>query len=431
MIDQSATAPLSAPLRVGYLLADAGIPFSNSKKGSSIHARSMIKALQQEGCRVETYVFRKGDRPLKGFNVIQVRVGKFTNWWQRRLIDQGLWRRAAPWRPAAAGPPNWMIATSWLLWHRDFMRFVRHRFSKEGPPELLYARSAWLAFPYARLKRLTGAPLVLEVNAVMTIEKESRGELAFAGLTRRIEGAMFRAADLILPVSAEIKEQIVARFGIPAERIVVTPNAVDLELFRPPENGAGPREGEFVIGAVNSFRAYHGMGTLARAAARLKGTIPGLRLLLIGAGPQFEQIRREAQELGIGEITEFSGIADHQRVPELLGRCAVCAAPYEGEANQYNCPMKLYEYMGMKIPIVASRWGDIPNIVTHGRTALLHEAGDAASLAEAILEVWRDPEGARRRAEEAFLLARQHTWRASARMILDWHASRSRSGGSQ
>jgi glycosyltransferase involved in cell wall biosynthesis len=116
-------------------------------------------------------------------------------------------------------------------------------------------------------------------------------------------------------------------------------------------------------------------------------------------------------------------------VPELLGRCAVCAAPYEGEHNQYNCPMKLFEYMGMKIPIVASDWGDIPNIVEHGRTALLHKEADPAALAEAIREVWRDPAAARARAEAAYALAQGRTWRATARRILDWRASRA--GGAE
>jgi glycosyltransferase involved in cell wall biosynthesis len=79
--------------------------------------------------------------------------------------------------------------------------------------------------------------------------------------------------------------------------------------------------------------------------------------------------------------------------------------------------------MGMKIPIVASRWGDIPNIVTHGETALLHAEADAAALAEVIRDVWHDPAAARARAERAYALAQSHTWRATARKILDWHAS--------
>lgn len=414
------TTPNPPPAkRVAYLLADAGIPYTNSKKGSSIHARSMVRAFEQEGCQVDVYVFRKGDRPIKGFKAQQVKTSALTRFWQRRLLEGGLWRRLWPLARKGAAPPNWMVAVSWLLWHRDFVRHVGKKARKGSAPDLIYARSAWLSFPYARLKKILGVPLFLEVNAVMSIEKAARGEMAFLGLTQRIEREMFLASDQILPVSAEIKEQIV-QFGVEPQRVVVTPNAVDLELFSPAQNGEGPREGEFIIGAVNSFRAYHGMGTLVRAAALLKEQIPGLRLLLIGGGEQFELIKELARQLGLASTTEFTGIVDHHRVPELLRRCRLCAAPYEGDHNQYNCPMKLYEYMGMKIPVVAADWGDIPNIVAHGQTALLHKEGDPAALAEAILEVWRQPEAARQRAEAAYLVAQRHTWRATARAILDW-----------
>ena len=144
-------------------------------------------------------------------------------------------------------------------------------------------------------------------------------------------------------------------------------------------------------------------------------------MLMIGGGPEFEATKQLAAELGIAEIVEFTGVVDHARVPQLLAGCAVAAAPYEGEHNQYNCPMKLFEYMGMKLPIVASRWGDIPNILEHGATALLHAEGDAAALAGALTAVAADPAAAQRRAEAAYAVAAEkHTWRSTARAILDW-----------
>ena len=180
----------------------------------------------------------------------------------------------------------------------------------------------------------------------------------------------------------------------------------------PAPDANGHAENGFLIGAVNSFKAYHGMETLLQATARLKGTIPHLGLRLIGTGKALPRMRELARELEIDDIIEFKGMVDHDRVPGLLRDCAVCVAPYQGSHNQYNCPMKLYEYMGMKIPVVASAWGDIPNIVRHGETALLHQEADPASLAECILEVYRHPEAARQRVEAAYRLAERQTWRA-------------------
>lgn len=417
---------ISPPLKVAYLLADAGIQFYSSRKGSSIHARSMIKALTQEGCAVAVYVFRKGERPIPGFNVSQVRQSRLGEWWQRRLLRDRLWRRFWPFGKKNDAPPNWAVAASWLLWHRDLARYVAHQFRKNGRPDLIYARHAWLAFPYARLKKKFKVPLVLEVNAVLTIEKAARREMAFYRLTRWIERRAFQAADLILPVSQELKDQIVS-FGVDPAKVVVTPNAVDLDLFHPRGEGDGAGDG-FTVGTVNSFKAYHGMDTLLEAAALLKERIPGLKLRMIGDGEELAGLKAKAAALGLEGIAEFTGTIEHERVPELLRQCDACAAPYQGPHNQYNCPMKLYEYMALQVPIVAAAWGDIPNIIEDGRTALLHEPGNPEGLAARIEDVWRDPAAARARAAAAFELAQRHTWRAVAGGILNWHAQHHRQG---
>lgn len=416
----TAHAPSSAKsMRVAYLLADVGIPLWDSKKGSSIHARSMIRAFVQEGCHVDVYVMRTGKGKTGKFHVRTVRQSRLTRWWWRKWVDgRGWWRRLWPGAGSNTPTPNWMTAVGWLLWHRDFYRTVARR-GRRRQPDLVYARNAWFAWPYVKLKRRLGVPLILEVNAVMSLEKVDRGENAFDGLARRIERRMFQDADRILPVSAQLRDRILA-FDVPADRIEVTPNAVDPNLFCPVANGPEHPAGQFVVGAVNSMRGYHGMGTLLRAAQRLKDRIPGLRVLLIGGGPLLREVEEEARRLGLTDRVEFTGVLDHIQVPVRLRECDVCVSPNEGEVNQYNCPMKLFEYMSMNIPIVASRWGDIPNHVIDGETGLLHEPGDPESLANAIEAVWRDPEAARRRAEAARAIAEQHTWRATARRVLDF-----------
>ena len=386
----------------------------------------MIQAFQAESCQVDVYALRRGkDRTHDrvGETVIQrIRSSAPTRWWRQGLIHNRRWRLLWPFAPHAAPTPRSVSAVGTLLRQRDFLRAAR-RACQAHRPDLLYARHAWLACPYARLRKWTGAPLVLEVNAVVATEKTVRGEMAFGPLARGIERRALEAADRILVVSEELREQVV-RVGGDAKKIALAPNAVDPDLFRPAERQPGSRRNEFLIGAVCSMRAYHGVATLLRSAAAIRAEVPGMRLRLIGGGPELEAMRALARELGIGEVTEFSGTVEHRRVAGLLQDCDVCAAPYEGGVNQYGCPMKLYEYMAVGTPIVASGWGDVPNILSHGRTALLHEPGSVDSLAGALLEVHRDPGPARERAR----LAREevvanHTWRKRARDILAWRAN--------
>jgi glycosyltransferase involved in cell wall biosynthesis len=71
--------------------------------------------------------------------------------------------------------------------------------------------------------------------------------------------------------------------------------------------------------------------------------------------------------------------------------------------------------------VVASNWGDIPNIVENGRMGLLHTPADPADLAEKIKAVYNDPEAASQRAEQAYRFVQRHTWRAVASRVLQWH----------
>lgn len=409
--------------RVVVLLSDPGIPLWSSVKAGGVHARSMIRAFEAEGADVDVVALRLGKAdaaPPGSLRIHEVPVGAVRRRWSRTFPD--------------ASRPSWAAGVEALMMQREFFRVARRAIGRGPEPALLYARHVWLPSALVKLAERMRAPMFLEVNALFAMEKAERGELAFPGLTRRLEGRALRAAARVLPVSEALARGAKA-YGVTSGRIRVMPNGVDPERFdaRLRERGGpgGDRPGgdrTFTIGLVSSFRPYHGVGTLLHAARLLQDQIGGVRLLLIGDGPDREAMARRARELGLEDAVEMPGGVPHEAVPAWLARCDAAVAPYEGELNQYNCPMKLYEYMAMKTPMVASAWGEIPRIVEDGRTGLLHEPGDAAALAAKLREVHDDPEAARRRAEAASEVARTHTWRAHARWILDDAASARRQG---
>jgi len=409
------TAP--PPLRIAYLLADGGVPFFDSRKGASIHARAMARAFADEGCEVTVFALRAGNGLARHFDLREIKRSTLTRWFHERVMNP-LGRRARG-RPAgrAAGRANLAAAWGVLLWQADFLRQTLASLHR-GPPDLLYARHAWLAFPYYRLQARFNVPLLVEVNALQTIERRARGQLALARLTGSIERRTLERAALLLPVTAELRRQILG-LGIEREKVVVTPNGVDLEAFRPGPPAEPSPNGDFVVGCASSFKPYHGHEVLFEAARRLEPLIPGLKLRLIGGGPEGRRLRGLAETLGIAPRVEFTGAVDHERVPELLRGCDVGVTPYVGDQNLYGCPMKLVEYMALKLPIVSAAWGDIPNTLRHGETALLHAPGDAEALAAALLEIHRDRAAARRRAETAYAEVQERSWRATARGILD------------
>lgn len=412
-------ASISSPgaVRVAWLLPDLGIPLFSSVKAGGVHARSMIRAFADEGATVDVFAVRLGKPSTFLGDSITLHP----------VAESAMRRRWTRWYRHSA-MPLWATGVEALLAQREVVRSVRGFLPSGPPPDLIYARHAWLGFAAPRLHALTRAPLYLEINALFAREKADRGELAWPGLTRRIESRVLRSATRLLPISGSIAEDL-ERAGLPSSRITVMPNAVDPGLFdsRVRESAPPATPGRFRIALVSSFRPYHGLTTLLEAARLLKSEMPGLSLRLIGDGPERARVEALARELGIADRVEVTGGVPHDTVPALLAECDAGVAPFQGDFNRYNCPMKLYEYMAMKLPIVASDWGEIPRIVGHGRFALLHESGSAPSLAACLRQIWAGPEAAVARAEAAHSFVLGHTWRAHARSILD-EVARGRSG---
>jgi glycosyltransferase involved in cell wall biosynthesis len=147
------------------------------------------------------------------------------------------------------------------------------------------------------------------------------------------------------------------------------------------------------------------------------------RFLLIGDGrlrPETERIVREA---GREKDVIFAGQVEHERVPALLDACDVLVSPHVPLADGsdfFGSPTKLFEYMAMGKGIVASRLGQIGDVLKHEETALLVEPGDVRALAEAIMRLansrdLRERLGSAAR-EEAIA---RFTWRHNARRVLE------------
>lgn len=399
--------------KVLYLLSDLGIPLYSSIKAGGVHSRAMIQAFLAEGADVEVIALRPGKRkdPLpEAVKVHIVRRGSMRRRW-------GRWYRFRT-------TPLWATGVEALLAQRDFLKQTRQVVARTGKPDVIYARHSWMPFSLPRIQSKTKAPLYLEVNALFAQEKSERGELAFPRLSRALERWALRRAERILPVTEALADAM-AQLGLPRDRIRVTPNAVDLDLFDAGLRGdAGEANQDgFTIGLASSFRHYHGIKTLIQAVRLLEERIGPVRLRLIGEGPLRSQMEGYARQVGLKSALETPGAVPHRDVPAMLAACDVCVAPYEGDRNLYNCPMKLFEYMALGIPIVASRWGEIPRILKHGETGLLHEAGSSESLAEMLEAVHKDREAARQRAAAALELVRGQTWRGHARWVLDHAAS--------
>ena len=232
-----------------------------------------------------------------------------------------------------------------------------------------------------------------------------------------------RRADLVIVPSRAVERDVVERLGLPADRVVVTPEGCE-PRFRPTpcaEVLARYRLPSRYVLAVGTLEPRKNLTTLLQAFARLRrgdGIDPALRLVLVGArGWLDEPIYETVRSLGLDGMVHFAGFVDDDDLPAVYSGAAlfVFASLYEG----FGLP--LLEAMACGVPVVTSNVSAMPEVA--GDAAVLVDPRDADGLAGAIARLLRDDALRDRLRAAGLARARQFPWEATARRTLDAYAS--------
>jgi glycosyltransferase involved in cell wall biosynthesis len=246
------------------------------------------------------------------------------------------------------------------------------------------------------------------------------------GSLAALERRNLLSASLIVVVSDVLKEQL-EHSGIAGERVLVSPNGVDVEhLARYRARLASEwreqigRPQALTVGFVGTFGPWHGVELLPDLIA----ATPATQWILIGAGgPLHTRVKVEIDARGLGERVLMPGLVTHARALELLSACDVCVSPHVPNADGsrfFGSPTKLFEYMGLGKAIVASDLEQIGDVIEHERNGLLHSPGDVDAAAAAIERTLGDPDLRERLGAAALADATErYSWTARVRQILD------------
>jgi glycosyltransferase involved in cell wall biosynthesis len=377
-------------MNVAYVCADPGVPVFG-RKGASVHVREVLKALQQRGANLTLFARRTGGDPPPGLE--QIRLVQLPP--VKTDIEQERELR--------------------LLASNDDLAGA---LASASPFDLIYERHSLWSHAAMELARERNIPGFLEINAPLIEEQATYRSLFNPDLARDSAARAICAAAAVGAVSEAVAEY--ARDLAPGHvGIHVVPNGVDTGRFHPDVSPALPAQpGITTVGFIGTLKPWHGIETLVEAAALASRKAP-IRLLIVGDGPQRATIESMAGQLGISGFTVFTGAIDQELIPSYLASMDIAAAPYPALDRFYFSPLKLYEYMASARAIVASRIGQIETTIEHGGTGLLVPPGDAAALADTIVDLARNRaqrlalgHAARRQA-----IAR-HTWDAVAGKIL-------------
>ena len=270
-------------------------------------------------------------------------------------------------------------------------------------------------------------PYVLTFSADPILERDLVGKPLtgmHAWVARKEARFTYQAADKILCVSEPAKSHLIDTWGVEAAKIVVMPNGVDTQLFRPLENSQLIRtqlglDGQPVVSFVGSFQLWHGIDRLVESFACVLKEIPQARLLLVGDGPARPVVEDTITRLGLSSRVTIMGLVPQAKIPEILAAVDVAVIPYPRlPKDLWFSPLKLYEYMAAGKAIVASASGQIAEVVQDGYNGLLVKPGDVVETAQAITRLLRNPaeldwlgKNARRQAVE------RHSWNGYIRRL--------------
>lgn len=269
------------------------------------------------------------------------------------------------------------MSTRWRL-DAFFRLFLLLRRVK---PDILHTWMFHANVPGRVLGRSVGIPHIISSEHTLGVERRWRRAL------NRLTSPL---ADRIICISHSVADYAEKVIGLPASKLVVIPNGVDLAEFRdiPPQNEArqalGLQEQAQWIGAVGRPRPVKGYPDLLEAFSRLAVSHPQARLLFVGDGPDRPQLQAQAQAAGLAARVVF--YTDQAEIPQVMAALDLLAVP----SLQEGLSLVALEAMAARRPVVATAVGGLPEVVLYNVTGLLVPPSQPDALALAIARLLDD-----------------------------------------
>ncbi len=380
-------------MNAAYISADDAAPvFGNV--AASVHVQETLRALLKRGISTDLFAANFGGPLTTEFGAVRARL--------------------LPPLPKDDPAARELAAVKVNSALRDLLQ-AHHR---ERPFSLVYERhSLWscAAMEFAREEKIPG---VLEVNAPALEEAVGTHRIFNRAEAEDVTMRAFRAATVITTVSRELAH-IIGEHPSARNKIHIVPNAINPVRFEHAVPALQRAHRAFVIGFVGALRPWQGLTSLLHAFQVLVDPLPQAQLVIVGEGPEREPLEREIAARSLGSKVALLGALPPHHIPGVLASLDVAVAPYPALARFYLSPLKVFEYMAAGLPVVASRVGQVGDLIEHGVSGLLVPPGNTMALAETLFELAQSPERRRKLGaaarEKVFA---EFTWDRSLQRVL-------------
>jgi glycogen synthase len=323
----------------------------------------------------------------------------------------------------APDPPNLPMSDllAWVMAFEHALTRAALRTAEELRPEVVHGHDWMVAHTAATLKHAYGIPVVATVHATEAGRNQGWLPTPLNKAIHSVEWWLTSEAARVISCSSHMSWEVTRLFDLPADRVAVIPNGIDLtDWVVPPEAVSSSRRTYAADGPLLVFTGRleweKGCHTLLDALPRLRRRHPGLRLVVVGRGSKSGDLKAHARRLRLGRSVRFLGWVPQAELAALAAAADVAVVP------------SIYEPFGLVAleaaasgtPLVVGDTGGLREIVEHGLTGLRFEPGDVAGLAEAVSSLLADEVLARRleRAARA-MVKRDYAWSAVATRTVD------------
>jgi glycosyltransferase involved in cell wall biosynthesis len=262
-------------------------------------------------------------------------------------------------------------------------------------PQFFTACAAWAV---AAMKRV---PFVFELRDMWPESIKAVGAMKDSAAIRffeRVEMFLYRRAAAIVSVTQSFRRKLIER-GVDGGKIHVVTNGVDLSRFSPrpkdPELEARRGlEGKFVAGYIGTHGMAHALETILEAAAEIRRRPDGAgyRFILLGNGARKQELRRRAEEMGLDNVLFIDSVRKED-VPRYWSLLDVSIIHLKkSPVFETVIPSKLFECMGMGIPVLHGVAGESAEIVRAEQVGVVFEPENVSELAHALTRLREEPE---------------------------------------
>lgn len=363
-----------------------------SRDGQSVHMDELIDALRRQGHEVRLV----GPALGSDFGSSNAMVDRF-----KRLIPAALFE---------------VLEVAYNL----KASLQLYRAVRDYRPDVIYERFSLFQLAGILVGRMTGLPVLLEVNAPLYEERARNDGLRLHWLGRAMQGLIWRRAQHVLPVTGVLGTMIQA-YGVPPSRITVIPNGVNLHRFgHVPDTEAAKAalglSGRIVLGFTGFVRGWNAVHRLIDFAGRHRADLD-LHVLVVGDGPARESLQALAAERGITDRLTITGIVARDAVAAYVAAFDVAVLP---GLTPYSSPLKLFEYLQAGRAIVAPGTDNIREVLADGGNAVLFDETQEEALEDALLRLCQDATLRQRLGQAAHetIAARSLTWDANADRVV-------------